>query len=422
MTKIEHFPLLPSMERVKPLSRAGKLAWILVLFFVSFTFGLAFVPWQQSVTGTGRVIALAPLERQQTISAPVDGRVVKWHVIEGTRVQQGDMIVEISDNDPSLIDRVRGELTAAAQRETSLGDRIAGLEASRENALAAADSRVGMAVERVRAAERGLEAADATMLAAKLNLDRQQQLHDRGLTATRNLELGRMDNDRAQAEVERAKNALNAAREDQRATLSDKQKIEADYKALIDDARASRAVASGALRPIETRLARQSTQEIRAPRDGVILRLLAQPGSELLKAGEPIAILVPDTAQTVVELWVDGNDMPLLRLGDKTRLQFEGWPAVQFVGWPSVAVGTFGGEISLIDATDDGTGRFRILVRPDEKEEEWPTTRYLRQGVRTNGWVLLKQVPAGFELWRRFNGFPPTAKQGPEAPQKKSKK
>ena len=37
-----------------------------------------------------------------------------------------------------------------------------------------------------------------------------------------------------------------------------------------------------------------------------------------------------------------------------------------------------------------------------------PDNRWLRQGVRANGWVLLNQVKLGFELWRQFNGFPPT--------------
>jgi hypothetical protein len=101
--------------------------------------------------------------------------------------------------------------------------------------------------------------------------------------------------------------------------------------------------------------------------------------------------------------------MPLIREGRPVRLQFEGWPAVQFTGWPSVAVGTFGGKVALVDATDDGTGRFRILVRP-ETEDAWPTNITLRQGVRVNGWVLLDQVTIGYELWRRFNGFPPTVK------------
>ena len=412
-THHESYPLLSSMASVAASAPARRIAWVLVALFILLTIALSLTPWQQSITGSGRSIAFAPLERQQTISAPVDGRVVRWHVSEGTRVKKDDVIVDISDNDPGMIERLRGELRDARDRQGSLGDRIAGLEASRENAMAAAESRVGMASERISAAERGLDAAQATLVAARLNLERQEQLVKRGLTAIRSVELARLDNDRAAAELERARNTLNASRQDHQATMSDRQKVESDYKALIEDANASRSVASGAVRPIETRLARQSTQQILAPREGVILRLLAQPGSELLKAGQDLAILVPDTTRTVVELWVAGNDMPLLHVGDQVRLQFEGWPAIQFVGWPSVARGTFGGQIMLIDATDDGTGRFRTLVAPDPKDEPWPEARYLRQGVRANGWVLLRQVKLGFEVWRRFNGFPPTiTKQG----------
>ena len=405
--------VLPVMAAVRVPASARVLAYLIMLGFVLVTAALAVLPWQQSISGGGRVIALTPIERQQTLSSPVDGRVVRWHVVEGTRVKAGGLIVEVMDNDPNMVERLRSELLSARQREESLGDRIGGLEASRENALAAADSRISMAAERVDAAKRGLDASQATLVAARLNLDRQTQLHDRGLTPTRNVELAQADHDRAVAELARSQAALNAARNDQTATEADRMKVQADYKALVEDANATRAAATGALRPIETRLARQTTQDVRAPRDGVILRLLAQPGSEVLKAGQPLAVLVPETDQSVVELWVKGIDMPLLHVGDPVRLQFEGWPAIQFVGWPSVAVGTFGGTIALVDATDDGTGKFRILVAPDIKDESWPPKQYLRQGVRANGWVLLKQVPLWFELWRQFNGFPPTSAKGP---------
>ena len=91
------------------------------------------------------------------------------------------------------------------------------------------------------------------------------------------------------------------------------------------------------------------------------------------------------------------------------RLQFEGWPAIQFSGWPSVAVGTFGGKVAVVDAADSGNGEFRILVVPDSEETgPWPESRYLRQGIRAHGWILLNRVKVGYELWRQFNGFPPT--------------
>lgn len=89
-------------------------------------------------------------------------------------------------------------------------------------------------------------------------------------------------------------------------------------------------------------------------------------------------------------------------------------------GWPSIAVGTFGGEIVSIDASDNGMGKFRVIIRPDKQDQEWPEDRYLRQGVRTNGWVLLDTVPLWFEVWRQLNGFPPVVSKE-EPKQKKSK-
>ena len=76
----------------------------------------------------------------------------------------------------------------------------------------------------------------------------------------------------------------------------------------------------------------------------------------------------------------------------------------------------------MIDATDDGTGRFRVLVQPTTGAD-WPSDRYLRQGVRANGWVMLQQVTLGYELWRQLNGFPPSvSKEEPIGKQSEKKK
>jgi membrane fusion protein, adhesin transport system len=110
---------------------------------------------------------------------------------------------------------------------------------------------------------------------------------------------------------------------------------------------------------------------------------------------------------SAAEIWVAGNDVNLIRRGATTRLQFEGWPAFQFSGWPSLAVGTFPARVSFVDsATTDDKGRFRVVVVP-EREDQWPSVEYLRQGTRVSGWVILGKVKLGYELWRQFNGFPP---------------
>ncbi|HEU4404563.1 MAG TPA: HlyD family efflux transporter periplasmic adaptor subunit [Polyangiaceae bacterium] len=418
---------LPALRAVRTPQPAVWLARALVALLAAVVVGLAVTPWQQTSTGAGRVIAYAPLERQQSIEAPLEGRITRWHVREGSRVRAGDPIVEITDNDPGLMQRleaerdaVRDRKAAAERRAAALEGRIASLEESLKNATAAASRRTGMARDRLRAAEQAVEASAAAQKTAELNVERQRALFEQGLASKRAVELAELDIARTTTDYERARASLNAARGEELAFGADQAKVGSDGLAALEDARASRAsaladVANAAaeLTRVEVRLARQATQAVAAPRDGTVLRLAANQGGEMVKAGDPLALLVPDTDERAVELWVDGNDVPLIAEGRHVRLQFEGWPAVQFSGWPSVAVGTFGGRVALVDATDDGKGRFRVVVVPDGPEP-WPTGRYLRQGVRAHGWVLLGRVRLGYELWRQFNGFPPAVGAAPD--------
>lgn len=224
------------------------------------------------------------------------------------------------------------------------------------------------------AAQLKLDAAENAVSTSRKNLDRQKALVVSGLSSQRSAEL---------AELEYAK-----------------------YLSELSSA-------SAELARLETKIARQASQSIDAPRDGIIQRVLAPQGGVMVKAGQVLAVIVPETANRAVELHVSGNDAPLLTVGRKVRLQFEGWPAVQFAGWPSVAIGTFGGVIGVIDPGAGADGKVRIIVFPDEGEQ-WPDSRYLRQGVRVIGWVLLDTVSLGWELWRQFNGFPPSIQKAPD--------
>jgi multidrug resistance efflux pump len=408
---------LPSAGRIRTFR---VLAALLALGAVAVVLSLVFTPWQQSVRGSGRVIAYAPLERQQAVEAPIDGRVVHWYVQEGDRVAAGDPIVELSDNDPAIMDRLRRERDAAkaqvdatALSITLTEARVASLESARESAVTNARLRVQMANDRRDAAVQAVDAAEAALVTAELNLDRQKALHQKGLTSKRDLELAELEAKTARTELDRAHASLRASKSEIGALAADQEQVASSNKADIESTmstleklRADKAKAEAELAQVEVRLARQEQMRIVAPRDGTILRLVAKQGTEMVKAGDELVLLVPEAGSRAVELYVDGNDVPLIDEGRHVRIQFEGWPAVQFVGWPSVAVGTFGGTVAFVDAHDDGHGRFRVVVVPDE-EASWPEGRYLRQGVRAHGWVLLNQVRLGFELWRQLNGFPP---------------
>lgn len=215
-----------------------------------------------------------------------------------------------------------------------------------------------------------IRAAKEAYRLSKKNLERQKKLVVAGLSSERGFE-------KAQIETAKLKSQLS--------------KVETE------------------LADTEVRLSRQSSQEVRADQTGVITRIIAPQGGVIVKAGDSLCELVPDTDDRAVELFITGNDIPLVSIGRKVRLQFEGWPAVQFSGWPAVAVGTFGGVVKYVDHADDGKGNYRVLIFPDPSDSnKWPSTRFLRQGIKTVGWILLDEVSFGWEVWRQLNGFPIT--------------
>ncbi|MEM9658583.1 MAG: HlyD family efflux transporter periplasmic adaptor subunit, partial [Planctomycetota bacterium] len=254
---------------------------------------------------------------------------------------------------------------------------------------------------------------EAKQLQANQNYERQVRLFGRGVQSEKEVEKLRKDLDVANADLESANEEVIAAQKEWEAKKNERKQKENEWQAkvrvahaMVQNAIAEFNAANKERRDVEVKLAELDRLKVRAPRDGTIFRLKVFERGQQIKEGQDLLTIVPETTERAVELWMSGNDTPLIRRGDHVRLQFEGWPAMQFAGWPSVAVGTFGGEVTTIDSTDDGTGSFRILVQPGP-DSDWPSDRYLRQGVRANGWVMLQQVALGYEVWRQLNGFPP---------------
>ncbi|WP_157199488.1 biotin/lipoyl-binding protein, partial [Methylomonas koyamae] len=194
---------------------AGKLARSLILLLIVLLFLLLLTPWQQNVRGIGRVVAYIPGDRQQTVGAPVEGRISRWLVKEGSKVKAGEVIAELRDNDPLLLQRLEGERQALLGRQTAIDNRVETFreqlrmaEQARPQALAAAESRLEMARQRQRQAVQGAEAASAARLTSSLNLTRQQTLQEKGLASRRTLELAQLEIAQRSADLDRAHAAL----------------------------------------------------------------------------------------------------------------------------------------------------------------------------------------------------------------------
>src|SRR3990172_7474632 len=88
--------LMPSLRLARSSRFARRIAKGLFALLLA-TIGLVmFAPWQQSIIGSGNVVAYAPGERPQTIEASIKGRIVRWGegIFENARVEKGQMIAE----------------------------------------------------------------------------------------------------------------------------------------------------------------------------------------------------------------------------------------------------------------------------------------------------------------------------------------
>lgn len=442
---------MPTLALIRSSLAVRRIArWMSLLLIAAFALA-ALAPWQQSVTGSGNVLAYAPDQRQQSIEAPIKGRIVRWGegIVENALVRKGQLIAEIRDLDEAYTARLdlqalnsQQQVTAARQQleaneralsaalsiVESYAAQVKAYEMVKRETIAAQDAFVEMALQKVLAEQQQLAEYEAAVPQLQSEYDRLTVLHAEGNIALQKVQETERKLKEAQAKVSRAIAYVAAAASDlegkqrERVAKIEKAQVDVDYaqaalrKSQADVAKAESDVAKARqelnkaekdLLEMEIKVARQQSQEVLAPFDGYLVQIAPNLGTAIVKEGDQICKIVPQTEDRSVQIWLNGNDAPLVEPGRHVRLQFEGWPAVQFAGWPSVAVGTFGGTVVSVDATDNGQGKFRVLIRPDDTDTPWPQGRFLRQGVRANGWVLLNQVPMWYEVWRRLNGFPP---------------
>ncbi|MEM1061168.1 MAG: HlyD family efflux transporter periplasmic adaptor subunit [Planctomycetota bacterium] len=438
----------PSIDLAKKSKLAHRCATILLASFGVTVVGLLFLPWQQNVSGKGRVTAFNPLERQQLLESPVSGRVdrIPEGIVDNAAVKKGQVLVEIGGIDPDLIPNLERQLDAAQRKAEQMELLIATYETKLEAERMSLDFNRALIEQQIGVAERELalkiakrDEAQAEETRAKQILDRTETLFRRGAESEDKFEEAQRKErttlaklNQAIADVEAAEGKVLEKKESLRAKLNEINSKIQSAEALVRDAEGKRADAEAKIADSQSKLNKQQQQVVRAQRDGFIDQVLIVEG-QAVKPGDKLISVVPESDTPAVEIWVDGNDVPLVSSiaedgeGSHVRLMFEGWPAVQFAGWPSVSVGTFGGVVASVAQNDAGSGNFRLVVVPDPTDRPWPSTKtepgkrnYLRQGARANGWVLLNRVPLGYELWRQLNGFPPSVLPGEDATMKSS--
>jgi multidrug resistance efflux pump len=405
-------------------SRIKNIFWGLLVVLIL----ILFVPWTQNINTSGIVTTQFQEQRPQQINSIIPGKIIKWWVKEGDFVQKGDTIVELADTkddylDPRLIERTNDQLVAKKQKVDFYDTKISNINGQLIAIEAGFKLKEASIKNKIQQLERKILIDSAELAAAKIDLEVGTNQFNRA---------GKMLNDGiiSLVDYERRTQSFNKAKagfqEKQQKFLNTKQdvliaRIELNtlkqdvndklfkLKGEIASSNTEKSTVIAEVAKNENELSnyriRGSQKWLVAPQTGQIIKAKKAGINEIVKEGEMIVEIVPNSFKYAVELFVKPMDLALLNKGQDVRLQFDGYPAIVFSGWPNSSYGTFAGKISAIETNRNESGKFRVLIVPDQTEKKWPSN--LKIGTGVQGFALLNNVPIWYELWRQLNGFPP---------------
>lgn len=396
--------------------------------FTIIGFIILFLPWTQNITGRGQVTTLTPDQRPQSIQSPIPGRIEQWFVREGDFVSKGDTIMKISEIkseyfDPNLVERTAQQRDAKALSVGSYGEKVKALDRQiaalineRKLKLEQAKNKLMQAKLKVQSDSIDLEAAKTNKQIAQRQFNRTVTLQEEGFKATKDVEDKRLKLQETEAKLISQKNKLLASKNEVINAQYEISRVNAEYSDKISKAQSDKFTAQSSQFDTEAQVSkldneysnyklRNELQYITAPYDGYINKALRGGVGQTFKEGEALVGIMPAQVDLAVETFVEPIDLPLLNIGEKVRVQFDGWPAIVFSGWPNVSYGTYGAKVVAIENFISDNGKFRVLLAPDEEDNPWP--KDIRAGSGAFTMALLDDVPIWFELWRKLNGFPP---------------
>jgi adhesin transport system membrane fusion protein len=397
---------------------------ILILFLII----LMFLPWTQTIKGSGKVTTLKPNQRPQQINSIIPGKINKWYVKEGDMVNAGDTLLfisEIKDDylDPNLIERTEeqiitksGSISYYNSKAGQIDNQMAALIDARALKLSQINNKIQQAKLYIVSDSIALVAAKSELEIASLQYKRQEELYTQGLKSLTELEQRKQKLQDVKAKKTIAENKyINAKNDLINAQLellaiekeySEKiAKVNSDKYSTLSDAINAQGEIAKLSNKKQNYQIRNSFYYITAPQDGQITKTIKAGIGEVIKEGELLIAITPKFIDKAVEMYIEPIDLPLAVIGKKVSLQFDGYPAIVFSGWPNNSYGTFEGVVTSIDNNISENGKFRLLIKEYKNGKPWPDN--LKIGAGAIGFALLNDVAIGYEIWRQLNGFPP---------------
>jgi len=409
-------------------SNIGRIYLRLITGFLFIILISLFLPWTQNIKAKGYITTRSPEQRPQAIQSIIGGRIEKWYIQEGDFVNKGDTIVFLSEVkseyfDPNLISRTSEQVNAKSQSIDSYNQKVIALQSQYDALEQGLSFKRAQNVNKIEQAKNKIKIDSVDLVALQTNyqiaenqFSRIRELYNKGLKSLTELQEKELKLQETSAKVSGQQNKLINQKNELANLIIELSSIERDYadkmaksqsdqQSAVSDKLTTVAETSKLQNQLSNYSAREKMYYITAPQSGYITKILKKGIGETVKEASDIATIMPEVYDLAVEIYIKPQDLPLISIGNDVRLRFDGWPAIIISGWPKGSTGIFSGKVVAIERFIGENGYYRLLISPNEEEKKWP--KEIRVGAGTNAFLLLKDVPIWYEIWRQLNGFPP---------------
>lgn len=323
-----------------------------------------------------------PVSEEIEVGAEIGGRLREVRVAEGDRVQRGQILAVLENNDyaAQLREAEAARLAAEAQ--------LASTEARRAQAAAELRRTVnGARAEERREAQAAVEQADAVLRNARTELERSRRLVEYG-------DVPRQEYDRAERDVRVAEARSRELRErfafvNAAAREEDVARAEANVRLTEGQIREARAQIGRAAAQAAGAQARLDKSFIRSPITGVVLRRRLQAGESVSPENPNSSIFtIADSTVLRVRVDIDETDVGRIHPGQRVYVTADAYRGTRFWG-RILRIGQVMGRTNV--RTEEPTERVDRKVL--ETLIELNSGQQLPLGLRVDAFIIVDGAP-----------------------------
>ena len=304
-----------------------------------------------------------------SVSPTVQGKIRLLPVQEGNRVEKGQLIAQLREEDyQAQVDVASGDVKAI---EAALNEAGADLIMAKEKT----EKEVQQATAVLHASQARLKEAKAELLLAKLNFERTGKLYKSKSVSASDVDKVSSAFELARAKVVRAEEEINENRAKLKVAVANigevtlKQKRLESSKGKLEEAKAN----------LEAKRLKLAHTTVTSPLEGVVAKKIANIG-EVVKPGQPVCVII-DLNNIWVEANLEETKIEHVRPGQLVDLKVDAYPKTEFAG-KVVSIGAAAAsEFSLIPESRSAGNFTKVTQRIPIRIEVVDPAEQLRPGM-----------------------------------------